>query len=302
MRVASLDIGTNTFLCLICEVENGRITEIYEDLCEVVRLGEGVHAHRKFSQAALERAEATLTYFRRRMDDLSVEKVSAVATSAARDVSNKQGLLDMAFGLQIPLRIISGKEEARLTFLGAMAGCLWPSTDVVVVDIGGGSTEIISIDANDQVVSHSFDLGVVRLKEMFFHRQPPTAKAYKECEYFVRSELAKYASVFQINKQKFTLAVAGTPTTLAAVSQSIDFSQSQIEGYSLSLAEISQWEERFLSMTLEEIQGLPGMHEKRADVILAGTLLLRMIGDYLDIQEYVVSTRGVRFGLAQSLN
>jgi exopolyphosphatase/guanosine-5'-triphosphate,3'-diphosphate pyrophosphatase len=114
--------------------------------------------------------------------------------------------------------------------------------------------------------------------------------------------LAKYASVFQINKQKFTLAVAGTPTTLAAVSQSIDFSQSQIEGYSLSLAEISQWEERFLSMTLEEIQGLPGMHEKRADVILAGTLLLRMIGDYLDIQEYVVSTRGVRFGLAQSLN
>lgn len=302
MRVASLDFGTNTFLCLICDVVGGEIGEVVEDLSEVVRLGEGVHASRRLSPAALLRAEQAMATFRKRMDACGVKKVAAVATSAARDVENGEELFRLAKKYQIPLKIVSGAQEAAFTFHGALVGCLWPAVDVVVVDIGGGSTEVISQKQDRSILAQSFNLGSVRLTELFFPSAPVTGEQLTKCKRFVRDELRSSAEFFSAQQGKIAIAVAGTPTTLAALNLGRDFVAEEIEGRILSLDSLMDWEERFSVMTLQEIQMLTGMHPRRADVILAGTLLLRLLAEHLNIREYVVSTRGVRYGLAKTMD
>lgn len=169
MRVAAIDLGSNSFLCLIAEKDDqGRIKEIY-DTIEFVKLGEGVHKNKAFSEGALERAEQAFKKFQQKIKEYKVDKVGSVATSAARDVSNRERFFDLGKKYGIPIEIISGENEGDYTYLGVKSGR--SDGNFSVLDIGGGSTEI-AYKNNGALKAKSFNVGCVRLTELFLKSNP----------------------------------------------------------------------------------------------------------------------------------
>lgn len=167
MKVAALDLGTNSFLCLIAEVDQNKIKSIVSDQVEVVRLGQEVQQTKRFHPEALERAEKCLQNFRRTIDLHKPEKILAMATSAARDVSNAEELFYIGKKLMIPIEIIPGNKEAEITFFGSISGESIGSQETAVIDIGGGSTEIILGSEKEIHFSKSVNIGAVRLTRCF---------------------------------------------------------------------------------------------------------------------------------------
>lgn len=295
MKVAALDLGSNTSLLLIAEVEGGVITKVYHDETRITKLGQGVHANRKLHPDALKRMEEALGDYGRTIKEHKCEKVAAVATSAARDVSNGELLMEIGRKNGIPIHIIAGSKEAALTFRGAL--CDRQSTEgIAVIDVGGGSTEIIAQAGGAEPKGTSVDVGSVRLTEMFITEHPVHADERWKLMHYVHAAY-KNAPLPDTDFQE-VVAVAGTPTTLAAVDQQRDFDEKFVHGYKLSLATIDQWTDKMAKMTVEEREALPGMQPKRADVIVAGSIILSQAIRALGKTEVTVSTRGVRYGVA----
>lgn len=296
MRVAALDLGSNTSLLLIAEIEAGKISKVLFDDTTITRMGQGVHANKRLHPEALARLETCFAEYKKKIDEFRPEKVVAVATSAARDVSNGEELLKLGRSYGIPIHIISGEREARLTFKGAICDRDDQSGDgIAVIDVGGGSTEVITGSAGS-AKGVSVDVGSVRLTELFIPQHPvPEESRRKTAKYaeeaFSRADLPR-ARIREV------IAVAGTPTTLAAVDQKRDFSEELVNGYKLSLARIDEWTSKLAAMTVEEREKLPGMQPKRADVIVAGGIILAGAIRALGKTEVTVSTRGVRYGVA----
>ena len=190
-RVAAIDMGTNSFLCLIADVQDGKIVEIIEDHSEIVRLGQDVHKNRFFHPDALKRAKKCLQKFSQRIGESQVQKIKAVATSAARDVSNGEELLNLGDEFAIPIEIIEGQREAELTYRGALLEEQRTSNvKTLVLDIGGGSTECM-IEDQKEILGQSVDVGAVRLTEMFIKEHPfSMAKITKISEY-TRAQIKK---------------------------------------------------------------------------------------------------------------
>lgn len=293
MRVAALDLGSNTSLLLIAEVKDGALREVIVDETTITKLGQGVHANRKFHPDALERMRVCLGRYSKLIQQHNCEKVVAVATSAARDVSNGQELIDMAKNLGIPVHIIEGRREAELTFKGAVSD-RGDHRGIAVIDVGGGSTEIIF--NQKEIKGQSIDVGSVRLTEMFVSGHPVSADEIQKISAYVAAQFAK--ANFDLSGVKEVIAVAGTPTTLAAVDQRRDFEENLVNGYRLSTKTIEAWIEKMAQMSVEEREKLPGMQPKRADVIVTGSLILLGAIKALKQTEVTVSTRGVRYGVA----
>lgn len=294
MRVAALDLGSNTSLLLIADVEGGVITKVHHDETRITKLGQGVHANRKLHPEALERMEACLSDYARTIREHNCEKTVAVATSAARDVSNGDLLMDIGRRNAIPIHIISGDREAALTFKGAL--CDRVSTDrIAVIDVGGGSTEVIAT-ANGQPKGTSVDVGSVRLTELFISGHPVNVAERSKLTDYARAAFSK-APLPDLEFGE-VVAVAGTPTTLAAVDQRREFDESLVHGYKLPLATIDRWTDKMAAMNVAEREALPGMQPKRADVIVAGSIILSCAIRALGKSEVTVSTRGVRYGVA----
>jgi exopolyphosphatase/guanosine-5'-triphosphate,3'-diphosphate pyrophosphatase len=300
MKVAALDLGTNTFILLIVEVApSGEIQKIIHDEVRVVRLGQGVHASRMFHPDALIRADECFSDFAEIIARNKVDRTLACATSAARDVTNQKTLFEIAARHHIPLEIISGEQEAELTYWGAI-----PQRQrgpLVIIDVGGGSTEFILGDQQGLVVRQSFDIGAVRLTELFVKSHPIDSATIDKLKQYIQHQLLGMDSRFLNVNNKTVMAVAGTPTTLAAVVQGQKFDTQLIEGFRLTLSMIQTWGERLAGMTIAERQILIGMDPKRADVIVAGALILQIAGECMGINEMQVSTRGLRFGVARTL-
>lgn len=295
-RVASIDIGTNTFLCLIAEVVDGKIETILSDKVETVRLGEGVHKNREFLLSALERADRCLDRFAQDILVNNVKKVGAVATSAARDVKNGYKLLEIGTKHGIPITIVGGEREAKLTFEGV---CTSPEFDssIVVVDVGGGSTEITYLDQSDQIKGASYDIGGVRLTESFIKGHPTTQAEITEIKSYAQSALSGVVP----QPTKKIVAVAGTPTTIAALELGVEYTRESIEGYRLTLETIEKWVTKLAPLSLEDRAKFKGLEPKRADIIIAGATILAETVRALGSRELYVSTRGVRYGLAAEL-
>lgn len=297
MKVAALDLGTNTFLCLIAEVQDNEVVSVYDDLVEVTRLGEGVHSQRCFSEGALIRAEQCFKKFSEQIQKHKVEKIVAVATSASRDVKNGNQLLEIAKKYNIPISIIPGEEEARLTYLGAISAEKDPKNKAVI-DIGGGSTELISKTARGTVLGESFDIGSVRLTEMFIEQDPPTPESLRRLKLHIRAVMSEY----EAPPGQTLIAVAGTPTTLACMVQEIDFEERKVEGFFLEKTVLKEWTERLALMSLQEKISIRGLHPKRADVIVAGSFILLEAMELFKVSGVKVSTRGLRFGVAEEIH
>lgn len=294
MRVAALDLGSNTSLLLIAEVEGGVIKRVLHDETRVTKMGQGVHANRRLHPEALDRLNECFRSYAQTIKDHACEKVVAVATSAARDVSNGEELFKLGRAHGIPIHIISGEKEAQLTFRGAL--CDRHSVDdIAVIDVGGGSTEVINVRAQIPTGT-SVDVGSVRLTELFVTEHPIPQSQLDLVSRYCRQAFSQVALPKRDIKE--VVAVAGTPTTLAAVEQRQEFREDLVHGFTLTVPMIESWIDKMKSMTVEQREQLRGMQPKRADVIVTGSIILAEALRALGHSQATVSTRGVRYGVA----
>ena len=315
MRVAALDLGSNTFLCLIAEVSESpfSIQQIFHDEVQVVRLGEGLSGqpmgNKYFSSEALKRADQCLGQFAELIKKHKPDRTLAMATAAAREVQNKDDLLDLGHKYNIPIEIIPGEKEALITYQGAVSGLISPAQlakDFVILDIGGGSTELILGRGAQVLQAHSFSFGCVNLTERFLKKQPAASQALTDLRQWIDKTVAEKSTLFGFGssfafENLQLIAVAGTPTELARVSLGGVFDASKIDGFKLTQQDLKDWQFKFSQCSVSEIQSKYGVSAGRADLILSGVVILQSVMSALRKSELQVSTRGVRFGVALEL-
>lgn len=296
MKIASLDLGSNTFLMLVAEIENGSIKKTVRDELRVTRLAEGVHATKMLQPHALKRADDCLREYAEILAHEKPDKVVAMATSAARDALNGEELFKIGRRHGIDIQIIPGAMEAKISFLGS-AFEYADKENILTIDIGGGSTEVVLGLPDDDVVGISLNIGSVRLTELFVTEHPVPKAQVENVQNYVRNEL-KLLKDFNGRDIKEMVAVAGTATTLAAVAQAQPYSSKLVHGYKLSVGELSRLRDELAHMDLETRKAKSGMDAKRADVIVAGSTILLELAQHFGLQNLTVSDRGVRYGIA----
>lgn len=299
MKIAALDFGSNTFLLLICEIEDGLIKKVLVDETEVVRLGQGVDVNKRFHPEAMLRAQECLSKYSNILKDAQPDKVLAVATSAARDAQNKDEFLKLVESFGIPLKIIEGQEEARLTYEGSVFDQN-KNKSYAVIDVGGGSTEIIG-RSEHEIRGWSVDVGSVRLTERLLPDHPLKSGDLKRVRALARQEFEKVRDKLPDGKNLEVIAVAGTPVALAQIELGIEFDEEQLHGFELDLKTISKWIEALAELSVEDRLKIKGMPAKRADVLVAGSSILEAALIALEKSKLKVSTKGVRYGVALSL-
>lgn len=296
-RFASIDIGTNSVLLLVAERDDrGRFRPIVER-AEITRLGRGVDANRVLAPEGLNDTLRVLQTFAREARALGAEEIAVSATSAARDASNGQEFLSRAHseaGLEV--EILSGELEAQLSFSAVRAD--FPDRPLVVIDIGGGSTEFIYGTGEGEITyRHSFDVGAVRLTERFLASDPPSREEQRG---LVEHLTATFSRLPPTAPDAQVVGVAGTVTTLYAVAHQIaPYDASRVHGAEMASGALEYLVQRLLAMTVEERRELPGLQPKRADVIAAGGLILAEAVHALGAASFRISDRGLRWGLIE---
>lgn len=292
---ASIDLGTNTCLLLVVKWDNGRIEEVLGDFATVVRLGQGVDQSRVLHPEAIGR---TLTCLKRYADELKQlggdpSQCICVATSQARDAKNgSEFFLRVSQETGFNFKVISGDEEARLSFEGALLPGM-DSSRAVIIDIGGGSTEFVS-----KAGGRSLDLGSVRFTERYLKSNPVTDQEFWSCQSAIDAEIVFMKQWRAQLKQPNLIGVAGTVTTLAAWHLGLTkFDSEKVSQCVLSRGDVHRMVEELKWRTTAERQTLAGVDAGRADVLLAGALILWRSMELLDFSEVRVSARGLRYGV-----
>lgn len=309
MRVAAIDIGTNSVLLLVAEVgPEGALLPVVER-AQVTRLGQGVDATGALAEAAVERTLTCLKAYAEEARSLGVSVLDAVGTSAMRDAQGGTELRARAKALLgVEPRVISGDEEAALTFEGALLGLgnhapFDAEGSVLVFDVGGGSTEIIVGKANEIVEKRSLDIGSVRMTERHLRGDPPLPSELDA----LRADVARaLAAAPEVPEDATIVGVAGTVTTIAALCLGlVEYDASRVHGAWLSTQSVCLQRERLAQLTLAERRNLPGLEPKRADVIVGGTALVEELlctwKGLTPASGMIVSDRGVRWGLARRI-
>jgi exopolyphosphatase/guanosine-5'-triphosphate,3'-diphosphate pyrophosphatase len=299
-RVGAIDVGTNSVLLLIAEGTPEAPRAVLER-ATITRLGEGVDRSGRLSPEAMRRTALCLAGYAALLRDHEVGSVDVVCTSAARDAENGGAFLDLAtHALGAAPRIIAGDEEARLTFDGALTG-LSAAGDVTVFDVGGGSTEIIRGTirgpAAEVHTAVSLDVGSVRLTERHVRSDPPSPAEIGA----VRADVEHALGTVPQSPTTDLVGVAGTVTTLAAIDQELStYDPARVHGATLSRAAIEGILGRLAALPVAARQRVPGLDPGRADVIVAGTVLVLSVLDWAGVGRLRVSDRGVRWGLASA--
>lgn len=296
MKVAALDLGTNTFLCLIAEGDRSGIRQVHADLSKVVRLGQGMASSKAFHPDALARARGCLTEFKKVIDEHKVDRILAMATSAARDASNGEELFQIGKELGIPIEIIPGGDEARITFAGATEGSPQDAM-TAVIDVGGGSTEFILGQGSKLEFAKSLDVGCVRMTEKFITTYPIPASERAAVEGAIEMALESVLPAMTSQPVREILAVAGTPSSLAAAELG-GFDAKKVQGYRLDQTKLKTWCDRLAETTNEEKIRLYNIEPGRADVLFVGATLLHRFLIKMKMDAMKVSIKGVRYGVA----
>ncbi|HXG51220.1 MAG TPA: Ppx/GppA phosphatase family protein [candidate division Zixibacteria bacterium] len=299
-REAFIDIGTNTILCLIAELRDGGRFRVLEDLAEIPRLGEGVDRTRRIGREGEERSYAVLERYLRRCRELGVERICTVGTSALRDARNGAAVCRRfreRLGLEV--RVISGEEEAAYAFLAVHRGLGLRRGELWVVDIGGGSTEFVRGEPGGTVEARSVNLGSVRITERFLRSDPVTEAEIRLAVAAIDGAIASTCEPLRAAAGARTMVgIAGTFTTLAAVARGLRrYSHEAVHGESLGLAEVRRQARLYGERSIAERKRIVGLDPRRADVILAGTLLVERIMTLSGIERVIVSDQGLRYGL-----
>jgi exopolyphosphatase/guanosine-5'-triphosphate,3'-diphosphate pyrophosphatase len=300
MRLTTIDIGTNTILMLIADVVADGTLSVVRDEQVIPRLGKGIDARRRITPDTFDRIFGELQKYKSTAEAYHTEKIIACGTSALRDAINREefvGFIKKKLGLEI--EILSGDEEADLTYRGAVSGFLRNDSQeaFAVLDIGGGSTEL-SIGRGFLVAKKmSFDMGCVRLTERILHSSPPGLSALDRALSEVR---AWGSSLPQLPSETHLLGVAGTVTTLAAIYLRLEsFDPTRVNGHFLTLEVIDRIFNQLKSLTIADmIHQFPQIQRGRADILLAGIIILMESLLRLGKPEIVASDRGLRHGIA----
>jgi len=311
-RVAAIDCGTNSIRLLVADVpEQGAAVDLLRRM-EVVRLGEGVDATGRLSAAAIERTRRVLAEYAAQAEDLGATEVRMVATSATRDAANRTDFEQMVQATLGKLPdVVSGREEAELSFLGATtsldAAAAAHGSDPVpppylVVDIGGGSTEFVLGDGGGVRAARSVDIGCVRLTERHLHDDPPTAEQIRRSEDDIRAALAQVTAEVSVADAASLVGLAGSVTTVAALALGLPaYDPVAIHGSRIPVAAVRKVSAELLAATRAQRAAMPVMHPGRVDVIGAGALVLRVIMDEFAATEVVVSEHDILDGIALRL-
>jgi exopolyphosphatase/guanosine-5'-triphosphate,3'-diphosphate pyrophosphatase len=300
--VAAIDCGTNSIRLLVAQVDSRGILQDLDRRMIVIRLGEGVDQTGEISSAALERAFIACDEFSSVIDKLGAQKVRFVATSASRDAKNRQIFVDgVKSRIGVEPEVISGHEEATLSFNGATGSLVAAQSPFLVIDIGGGSTEfVLGVSAPTSAIS--VDMGCVRLTERILRDDPPSPAQIDQASVFVDSLIAKAGAVVDFGQAETLVGLAGSVTTVAAIALGLDFYDSEaIHGSRIRAQQVHEVTKTLLGMTRAQRSTLGVMHPGRVDVIGSGALVLDRIMQATGMSEVLVSERDILDGIAQSL-
>jgi exopolyphosphatase/guanosine-5'-triphosphate,3'-diphosphate pyrophosphatase len=301
MRVAAIDCGTNSIRLLIADIDGNNFREIVRDM-EIVRLGQGVDETGQFHPDAIARTLAAVDKFAAEIAKRGVEKIRFCATSATRDATNRHLFVDgVRERLGIELEVISGDEEAALSFAGAIKDLDPSNGPFLVVDIGGGSTEFV-FGTSTVEAARSVNIGCVRMTERHFASDPATPEQIEAARSDIQAAISQAAAVVPITQAKSLVAVAGTATTVAAAALDLP----EYDRYAIHLSRISAQQTHdaatmFATSTREQRLALGYMHPGRVDVIAAGSLVLSEIMKATGASEFVASESDILDGMAFSL-
>ncbi len=311
-RVAAVDCGTNSIRLLIADRTDGALHDLHREM-RTVRLGEGVDATGRFAADALARTEAALVDYAELLRRFDVGRVRMVATSATRDAANRDEFFAMTaavLGSAVPgavAEVITGDQEAALTFAGAVGGL--PATapaPFVVVDLGGGSTEVVLGDPAGVQAGYSADIGCVRMTERCLHSDPPTAAEVDRARTVVREQLGRAFQAVPVQRARTWVGVAGTFTTIAALARGLSTYDSEaIHLSAVSCDDVLAVCDQLIAMTRRQRAALGPMHEGRVDVIGGGAVvvqeLVAALRERAGITELVVSEHDILDGVALSV-
>jgi exopolyphosphatase/guanosine-5'-triphosphate,3'-diphosphate pyrophosphatase len=303
-RLAAFDVGTNSTRLLVADVDGGGIVAEHTREMVITRLGKGVDRTGRFDPAALARTLEVLAGYAGTCRRLGVARRRVVATSATRDAADRQAFLDGVRDLLgVDAEVLTGRAEAATAYRGATA-TLEGDLPTLVVDIGGGSTELILGDGRDARAMISLDIGCVRLFERHLHHDPPTAAEAAALRADVAAHLATVAGVLDPAAAGRVVGVAGTVTTVTAIALGLDaYDPRRIHRATLDAAEIAAVADKLAAMTVAERAALPVMAKGREDVIAAGALLLDELVRRFVIRRVIASETdildGILLGLAE---
>lgn len=303
-RVAAVDCGTNSIRLLVADVVGAELVDVAREL-RIVRLGEGVDRTGRLAPAAIARTRTALADYAGVIDRTNTRAVRMVATSATRDAGNREDFTSMVRSvLGVPPEVISGAEEAELSFDGAVHGLPGASGRMLVADIGGGSTELVAgpADRSTPLEVHSMNVGCVRLTERHLRDDPPTADQVAATIHDVRAALDRAERDVALTEPATLVGVAGTVTTVVALAAGLpSYEPRRIHGAQVTAAAVTAVTESLLAMTHDERATLPVMHPGRVDVIGAGALILRTLMDVTGAATVVASEHDILDGIALRL-
>ncbi|MDA8213267.1 MAG: Ppx/GppA phosphatase family protein [Clostridia bacterium] len=288
MRMATMDVGTNSTRLLVTEIREGQSPALlYQTLC-TTRIGEGMEQNGGIlTPAAIKRTVEALQQFSAIAAEFSVEKLAVVATAAVREAQNGSELVKLAWekaGLEV--RIIPGEEEARLSYLGVIKGLPEAPVDAVVIDVGGGSTEFIWPSGAGRMEVASVPLGAVRATEAGLNE-----------EQILRRLDAVLTRVTKV-RPRYLIGVGGTATTLAAMNLRLElYDPIRVHGCRLKKTDINSWYRRLSEASPEQRKTIPGLQSQRADIIVAGVAIVKTVLEKLDLDELTVSETDLLWGL-----
>lgn len=299
MRVAVIDIGTNSTRLLIADVEGSDVREV-ERVTTVTNLGRGVEHSGNLCTDAVDGVCGVIGDYKARYEELGAERVLAIATSAVRDAVNGDAFIaELRERFEMDARLLTGEEEARLTYLGATAQREGDET-LLVFDIGGGSTELIVGEGDDVKFQTSLQAGTIRHSERHLTSDPPDAHELEDLAHDVRQVIDR-AMEGQCRGDGClrAIAVAGTPTSMAAIDQELEpYDPSRVHGHRLAMPKVQRMLSRLASLPLAERLRVPGLHPGRAPTIVAGSVILVQVMRAFDLDEIEVSERDILHGSA----
>ena len=302
--VAGIDCGTNSVRLLVAEIDDDGIVREKARLMRIVRLGEGVDRVGEFSEEALSRTFAALDEYVAVIRDERVVQTRFVATSASRDVSNREAFVaGVRTRMGVDPEVISGDEEASLSFVGALRG-LPPGLATVpalVLDIGGGSTEFV-LGPRNPLQSRSVDIGCVRMTERHLQSDPPTVAEVAAAELGIAAGVKAASAVVPFEDATCLIGLAGSVTTVAAMAMDLDrYDADRLHGSVIEFADVHGVTETLIAMTRAERAALPFMHPGRVDVIAAGAMILRAAMIAGGFRQVIVSETDILDGIVYSM-
>lgn len=295
-RYATIDVGSNSVLIHIAEREPSGTFKVLDDKAEITRLGEELQATGVLKKEAMERTRDAICRFVELAKKYEVDEIVAVGTMALRTAKNSDEFIKMVEeNCGIKIEVIKGEEEARLSYLAVKSGLTIPAEKLLIIDVGGGSTEFIFGRGDEIEKKFSLNVGAIRFTEKYLKSDPPKEEELDAALNAIRQEIQNLDIAFE---PEVLVGMGGTITNLSAVKHKlVEYDPDTVHGSILTKEDIKEMMEMFRRTPVEERKKIPGLQPKRADVILAGTAIVYTIMEKLEMNELIVSDRGIRHGL-----